>query len=122
MQLAIATKMCKLCGLQKPATEFNKNKNNKDGLYTYCKACTSVKAKFYRNKLKSSGLCVSCGKRAPRVGNVSCPECLTKHILVDKKSRERKAEAGKCSCGRHVAAGHTLCENCLNNSSISTKK
>jgi hypothetical protein len=34
------TKLCRLCGEEKPAIEFFKYKNHKDGLCSYCKTCT----------------------------------------------------------------------------------
>lgn len=33
------TKRCSGCGETKPVSEFNKQKDNKDGLRTYCKVC-----------------------------------------------------------------------------------
>ena len=36
------TKPCTKCELDKPFSEFNKNKNNKDGLLYYCKECVKV--------------------------------------------------------------------------------
>ncbi len=34
-----ATKRCPGCGVQKPQSEFNRNRHNKDGLQVYCRAC-----------------------------------------------------------------------------------
>lgn len=33
------TKVCKKCGQEKPRSEYYKRKQNRDGLYTACKAC-----------------------------------------------------------------------------------
>ena len=32
-------KMCNRCGVEKPRSEFHKNRNTKDGLTTPCKSC-----------------------------------------------------------------------------------
>jgi Asp-tRNA(Asn)/Glu-tRNA(Gln) amidotransferase C subunit len=37
-------KRCKKCGEVKEVTEFNKKKNAKDGLQSYCRVCTSLQA------------------------------------------------------------------------------
>lgn len=34
-------KRCSCCKKLKPESEFYKNKHNKDGLHTYCKACSN---------------------------------------------------------------------------------
>lgn len=36
------TKTCSACGLKKPLSEFNKKRNNKDGLQERCKSCFSA--------------------------------------------------------------------------------
>lgn len=33
------TKTCRKCGVTRPAEDFPKRRSNKDGLYSYCKAC-----------------------------------------------------------------------------------
>lgn len=38
-----ATKQCKLCGEEKASDQYYKSSNNADGLYTYCKACSTQK-------------------------------------------------------------------------------
>jgi len=45
------TKKCSKCGEVKAVSEFNKNKNRKDGLHTYCKKC--VKQYYQVNKEKT---------------------------------------------------------------------
>lgn len=37
-----ALKVCLKCGESKPVSEFSKNRNRKDGLQAYCKACQSA--------------------------------------------------------------------------------
>jgi len=44
-------KQCRSCGVEKPLSEFNKDKNRKDGHYPYCKACTAIrrsKKRYYK--------------------------------------------------------------------------
>jgi len=45
------TKVCSSCGLKKPLSEFNKNRNNKDGLQDKCRSCFSKynKARYWAN-------------------------------------------------------------------------
>lgn len=40
-------KNCYKCGEDKPLDEFHKNKNKKDGLQNYCKACAKVRNRNY---------------------------------------------------------------------------
>ena len=35
----MATKLCKRCGRELDESEFNKHKNTKDGLQSYCREC-----------------------------------------------------------------------------------
>lgn len=42
-------KHCKQCGLDKPTTEFYKNKSNKDGLQRCCKQCCNINSKKFRD-------------------------------------------------------------------------
>ena len=39
MNTQILTKSCSKCKIEKPVSEFCKNKRNKDGLHPWCKAC-----------------------------------------------------------------------------------
>lgn len=44
------TKKCTKCGLEKPVSEFNKNRSNKDGLYHWCRECANAKSReWYHN-------------------------------------------------------------------------
>jgi hypothetical protein len=40
-------KDCYKCKTSKPVSEFHKNKNKKDGLQNYCKACAKVRNREY---------------------------------------------------------------------------
>ena len=46
------TKHCPQCGGAKPVIEFHKDKNTKDGLSPYCKACKKVQNKTYKTSKK----------------------------------------------------------------------
>lgn len=50
----VKTKKCSGCGLELPLTEFNKKRNNKDGLQDKCRKCFSEynKARYASNKEK----------------------------------------------------------------------
>lgn len=50
--IKIKTKRCVKCHTDKPISEFNKAKSNKDGLRNDCKACVRVYGIAYRNSLK----------------------------------------------------------------------
>jgi hypothetical protein len=43
-------KKCTKCGIEKPLSEFNKNKSRKDGLGSHCKAC--IGEQYQQNKKK----------------------------------------------------------------------
>lgn len=45
--IIIKTKKCNYCEKDLPLSYFNKNKNNKDNLSYYCKACTKEKKNLY---------------------------------------------------------------------------
>lgn len=40
----VVTKKCTRCGIEKPTTEFYKNKKKKDGYQTWCKSCSAEKS------------------------------------------------------------------------------
>jgi hypothetical protein len=46
------TKVCNKCDIEKPIKEFNKDKNNKDGLSYYCKSCRKIDRKISNDKHK----------------------------------------------------------------------
>lgn len=45
-------KRCCKCNIEKSYQEFNKNKNSKDGLLSYCKLCNRTYMKEYYGKAK----------------------------------------------------------------------
>jgi hypothetical protein len=48
----IETKVCTNCGVEKPISEFYKNKNIRDGFTCWCKKCDSDSHKKYRKNNK----------------------------------------------------------------------
>ena len=56
-------KVCKACGIEKDICEFSINLSKKDGYDIYCRKCTQLKAKNYRDKGKvvvESKSCKNC--------------------------------------------------------------
>lgn len=43
-------KRCPRCNMEKEFKEFNKDKNNSDGLYGYCRECVKKRSIYYREK------------------------------------------------------------------------
>lgn len=61
-------KECYKCEVTKPATEFHKASNRKDGLQGWCKQCRSEYDKLERVKhdvTVESKVCADCGKDKP---------------------------------------------------------
>lgn len=45
------TKICRVCGQEKPISEFGKSKQYKDGINTLCKKCRNAKqAEWYNSR------------------------------------------------------------------------
>jgi hypothetical protein len=69
------TKVCKICGLEKPLSDFSKSSTNKYGVATKCKECCNWKHRSDESKKKElewrelfdKGLkkCACCGKKLP---------------------------------------------------------
>ena len=45
-----SVKECAMCGVEKPLTDYNKNKTKEDGVQTYCRDCDNA-----LNRLRRSG-------------------------------------------------------------------
>lgn len=116
-------KVCTKCKTEKPGNEFPKRTKNKDGLYSWCKTCTSQAVRNYRklnpDKMrvqdrnswlkktygitakeydsqfeKQNGLCAICGK----------PESLGKKLAVDHDHRNGKIRGLLCfRCNTRLA-------------------
>jgi hypothetical protein len=44
------TKLCTKCNIRKPKTDFFKDKQKKDGLYSHCKACNVIQSGEWQKK------------------------------------------------------------------------
>lgn len=60
----ITTKVCSACGECKPASDYYRDANKRDGLYARCKPCWSAYAMEWRrrNPLPPKSPCTRCGK------------------------------------------------------------
>lgn len=45
------TKICRICGEEKPITDLTKNNQYKDGYDTRCKACTNA---YHKNRMRKT--------------------------------------------------------------------
>jgi hypothetical protein len=63
-------KLCKRCGIEKPLGEFNKQKDKRDGLKSYCKICNGNVLKLFRANNRSRGSVVVPDSK-------KCPGCKT---------------------------------------------
>ena len=48
-------KTCHLCKVSQPASEFNAELQNKDGLSSYCKTCRALKNREYHRSRTPGG-------------------------------------------------------------------
>lgn len=71
-------KTCANCRLEKELTEFNKDKNRKDGFYPYCKKCNYIK-----NKNREDKLIIKNNKITQNVIKITCSVC-----KIEKNSTE----------------------------------
>lgn len=39
------SKICRKCGVEKPDSEFNKNRGSKDGLFSWCRSCANEQSR-----------------------------------------------------------------------------
>lgn len=81
------TKVCSSCGLKKPLSEFNKNRNTKDGLQDKCRACFSRynKARYWANPERFKQ-----GVREYRDGNLE-NVFATRMSMCEKNPSEKNA-------------------------------
>eukprot|EP00245_Coleochaete_scutata_P007885 TRINITY_DN2368_c0_g1_i1.p1 TRINITY_DN2368_c0_g1~~TRINITY_DN2368_c0_g1_i1.p1 ORF type:complete len:419 (+),score=82.74 TRINITY_DN2368_c0_g1_i1:306-1562(+) len=86
-------KMCKDCGQDKPAAEFNRNVKSTTGLSTYCKPCsrTRVKASLARSAEQNP----TAQKSVPKTR--ACITCTKRRPLADFESGRKKIIPGICN-------------------------
>ena len=117
MEEEIKTKVCSHCHIEKPLTEFGKNKNYKDGMQRWCKKCRNEykytehsKRKHYDEPKPGFKICHTCGEEKPieefnkdknrKDGfNNNCRECnkknnsLPKNVEYRRQYREKNVES-----------------------------
>ena len=81
-------KICTKCNLEKPTTDFAKNRSRKDGLYQHCKACDKKRCLEYRENNAEK---VKAADKRYRTEN---------RELINQKARERYAADPKGSYDR----------------------
>lgn len=65
-------KRCVRCGEEKPRTEFNTSRRNRDGLFCYCKSCSSAKSReAYGRARGKTCLAPDCANRGWNAGYCS---------------------------------------------------
>jgi len=89
----VEEKYCHRCKTVKPRGMFYQSNRILDGLYIYCKDCTSAVNKVSRTKLK---------EKAPTVEHKSCPTCgvdkpMSEYYLAPKNTDGLSWECGVCT-------------------------
>jgi thymidine kinase len=101
----VLTKICSKCHLEKPLTEFNKNKGKPGGLNLYCKKCHTESDRKYRQKNKARKtitipdfkVCACCKIEKPNSAFIRNPRnkdglrsrCRDCHAKSNKTHREK---------------------------------
>lgn len=68
-------KVCKDCGVQKPLSEFPRNRSRRDGYGGYCKGCYSKRYRIHREKkAREAGRTIR-ETRVTAPGTKYCPRC-----------------------------------------------
>lgn len=108
-------KKCNRCKKSKDIMSFLKKKNNSEEL-KYNKLCD--KCIFKTKKIILPGLCGSCGKNCPKIGNSTCEKCISKASSSQRNKRERAKKNGlcrKCATNKPME-NYTMCAIChINN-------
>lgn len=84
-ELPEPTKRCSCCKVVKPAHEFHRDRNRRDGLQSYCRDCNSARAKLFHAE-NSEHCRKRISKRARRlrvVNHVRLFRYLLEHPCVD---------------------------------------
>lgn len=121
------TKICTKCGIEKPLTEFVKNKTKKNGYASECKECKhkryldyykNNKSKFYANKKRHKEKIKDYINSAKSCGCKLCGEkdiaCLDFHHIngkdftVGQKAKDLSFDVIKKEIGKCIV----LCSNC----------
>lgn len=95
-------KVCNDCKQDLPSSSFYQSKKRSDGLYSYCKECSSI-----RTKASTFGLSVNATK-IMLYSDSKCEICSnTDNLVID---HDHSCCPGKGSCGKCVRG--ILCINC----------
>lgn len=102
--------LCGGCG------EPNKNGGS---LCDTCKEKSRIREAAKREKRKTAGFCIQCGKRKPKPGSKRCRTCLKSQREARAAAIEEFREAGLCvGCGqREPKEDCSLCQKCIDNRS-----
>ena len=80
-------------------------------------------SKKTQERYRLAGLCVLCGKQAPREGKQTCDGCAERTAINTKTSRARRISNGKCCvCGENELVTKRHCQSCYDKHKESAKK
>jgi len=80
----LKTKMCRMCKESKQRIDFYKSKENLDGLFSYCKACSLKRWKEYNSSHKEIRL-----EKSREYGRKNLKLIVEKNRIYRKKNKER---------------------------------
>jgi hypothetical protein len=98
MQLLINEKICYTCHVEKPLTDFHRDKRKKDGYHGCCKGCRSNKLSQGWEWVKCA--CDKCDEYVKSIdSNGRSRKFIRGHFTKTKKKKTIKLIPCKCSCG-----------------------
>jgi hypothetical protein len=123
----LETKVCRKCNVEKLISEFGTNKQNEDGLNTWCKDCTNIIKKRHRDKKRkeklnklnggsSTKICYNCGNEKSLNNfdidnrNIDGLKDICKDCVQEKKNKKIEILLNKTT---------KICSKCKQEKSIS---
>lgn len=124
MDVMTASKKCQKCLCVKPASEFNRNPRQCDGLHNWCKVCSREYCRAYHAARKKPRMCAVCGETKPlemfrhvknRKGVFDCLKCEETALRCarcmvlknpDEFAPDKKQKTGRKSFCRACDASH----------------
>ena len=111
----------KITASRKPMSDEQRQRNNKK--------FSEYEKNLYRER-KEQGICTRCGKRKAIHGKAKCGICLEKDAEMHRKKyfdrpniKEYRKQNHLCYfCGKPIAVGRTICEDCEKRCSENGKK
>ena len=101
VEVGVSSKICCVCGVDKLVSEFYKDKDRVDGLYTKCKPCHNAISKNYAEKLKlqekhsvTEKFCVDCSTVKTVDNFTKRPSTKSGYLSICKPCRNKKTRAG----------------------------